>query len=172
MWTSVSKHVSYAYYVPAERSSWYTVSIKAVTEKELTIGTSHEYQHQIYSLGTIMQLRHGCFFKQERLPRWLLVVKNPPANGGDVRDVGLIPGLGRFPWRRAQQPTPVCLPGESHGRRSLEGCPVGFKEGHDWSDWACTQASNKIIHSCHGESREQRKCCHGQRPNSSLLKTH
>ena len=26
-----------------------------------------------------------------------LVVKNPPANAGDRRDVGSIPGLGRFP---------------------------------------------------------------------------
>ena len=26
-----------------------------------------------------------------------LVVKNPPANAGDSRDVSLIPGLGRFP---------------------------------------------------------------------------
>ena len=26
-----------------------------------------------------------------------LVVKNPPANAGDVRDVGLVPGLGRSP---------------------------------------------------------------------------
>ena len=25
------------------------------------------------------------------------MVKNPPANAGDLRDVGLIPGLGRFP---------------------------------------------------------------------------
>ena len=25
------------------------------------------------------------------------VVKNPPANAGDARDVGLIPGSGRFP---------------------------------------------------------------------------
>ena len=30
----------------------------------------------------------------------VLVVKNPPANAGDVRNVGSIPGLGR-PWRRA-----------------------------------------------------------------------
>ena len=27
----------------------------------------------------------------------VLVVKNPPVNSGDIRDVGLIPGLGRFP---------------------------------------------------------------------------
>ena len=29
-----------------------------------------------------------------------LVVKNPPANAGDVRDAGLIPGLGRSPGGR------------------------------------------------------------------------
>ena len=32
-------------------------------------------------------------------------------------------------WRRAWQPTPVILPGESHGQRSLEGhSPWGHKE--------------------------------------------
>ena len=35
--------------------------------------------------------------------------------------MGLILGLGRFPWRRKWQPTPVLLPGQSHGQRSLEG---------------------------------------------------
>ena len=38
----------------------------------------------------------------------VLVVKNPPANTGDIRDIGSIPGSGRFPWRRrAWQPTLV-----------------------------------------------------------------
>ena len=32
------------------------------------------------------------------------------ANAGDVQDVGSVPGSGRFPWRRAWQPTPVFLP--------------------------------------------------------------
>ena len=59
----------------------------------------------------------------------MLVVKNLPANGGDVRFVGLIPGLGRFPWRKAWQPTLVFLPGESLGQRSLVGySPWGCKE--------------------------------------------
>ena len=49
------------------------------------------------------------------------MVKNPPASTGDVRKVGLIAGLGRPPWRRAWQPTPVFLPGESYGQRSLAG---------------------------------------------------
>ena len=36
-----------------------------------------------------------------------------------------IRSLGREdPWRRARQPTPVFLPGESHGQRSLAGYRV------------------------------------------------
>ena len=45
----------------------------------------------------------------------VLVVKNSPTNVGDIRDVDLIPGLGRFPWRSTCQPTAVFLTGESHG---------------------------------------------------------
>ena len=47
------------------------------------------------------------------------VVKNLPANTGASGDADLIPGLGRFPWRRTWQPTPVFLPGKSHGQRRL-----------------------------------------------------
>ena len=32
-------------------------------------------------------------------------VKNLPANAGDTGDEGLIPGVGKFSWRRAWQPT-------------------------------------------------------------------
>ena len=53
-----------------------------------------------------------------------LAVKNLPADVGDTRDAGLIPGLGRSP-RRAWQPTPIFLPGEFHGQRSLAGCSRG-----------------------------------------------
>ena len=31
------------------------------------------------------------------------------------------PWVGKIPWRRKRQPTPVFLPGESHGQRSLVG---------------------------------------------------
>ena len=35
----------------------------------------------------------------------------------------------KTPWRRAELPTPVFLPGESHGQRSLMGCsPWGHRE--------------------------------------------
>ena len=44
-----------------------------------------------------------------------LVVKNPSASAGDVRDSGSIPESG-IPWRKAWEPTLV-LPGESYGQR-------------------------------------------------------
>ena len=47
--------------------------------------------------------------------------KNLPANAGDKRNTGLISGSGKRTWRRAWQPIPVFLPGESHGWRSLVG---------------------------------------------------
>ena len=49
-----------------------------------------------------------------------LVVKNLPANAGDSGDVGLIPG-SRNPLKGGLVPTPVFLPGESYGQRSLAG---------------------------------------------------
>ena len=53
-------------------------------------------------------------------------VKASACNAGDL---GSIPGSGRFPWRRKWQSTPVFLPGESHGQRSLVGySPRGRKE--------------------------------------------
>ena len=48
------------------------------------------------------------------------MVKNLPANAGDARDAGSIPGR-KIPWRRAWQTTLVFLPGRFHGQRSLLG---------------------------------------------------
>ena len=50
------------------------------------------------------------------------MVKNLPDNAGDIGDVGLSPGSGRSPGEREGQSTPLFLPGESHGQRSLAGC--------------------------------------------------
>ena len=49
------------------------------------------------------------------------MVKNPPANARDIRDTGLIPGLGIHCGRGHGNPTPVFFPGGSHGQRSLVG---------------------------------------------------
>ena len=42
-----------------------------------------------------------------------LVVKNLPASAGDIKRHGFDPWVGKIPWRRAWQPTPVFSPGES-----------------------------------------------------------
>ena len=60
-----------------------------------------------------------------------LVVKNSPTNAGDIREMGLIPGWGRFPGVGNGNPvaTTVFLPGESYEQRSMAGySPYGHKE--------------------------------------------
>ena len=37
------------------------------------------------------------------------------------RRLGFDPWVGKIPWRRVRQPTPVFLPGEPHGQRGLGG---------------------------------------------------
>ena len=53
------------------------------------------------------------------------MLKNLPANAGDVKDVCSILGSGSSPGEG--HGTPVFLPGESHGQRSLAG----------YSPWGC-----------------------------------
>ena len=45
-----------------------------------------------------------------------LVIKKPPANAGDVRDAGLIPGLGRSPGGGHGSPLQYSCLGNSMGR--------------------------------------------------------
>ena len=48
---------------------------------------------------------------------------------------GFDPWVGKIHWRRKWQPTPVFLPGKSHGERSLAGySPLGHKES-DTTKW-------------------------------------
>ena len=49
------------------------------------------------------------------------MVKNLPANAGRPERCEFDPWVKKIPWRRAWQPTPVFLPGEFHGQRSLLG---------------------------------------------------
>ena len=55
------------------------------------------------------------------------MVKKSTCNAGDQSS---IPGSGRSFWSRAWQPTPVFLPGESHGQRSLAG----------YNPWDCKES--------------------------------
>ena len=60
---------------------------------------------------------------------WASLVAQRLKHRLQCRRPGFDPRVGRIPWRRKWQPTPVFLPGESYGRRSLVGySPRGSKE--------------------------------------------
>ena len=44
------------------------------------------------------------YYVGERASQLVLVVKSPPANAGDIRDVGSIPGSGRSPGEEHGSP--------------------------------------------------------------------
>ena len=53
------------------------------------------------TLDYLLAEKGGIFTKASQVA---LVVKNPPANAGDIRDSASIPGLGRFPGGRPSNP--------------------------------------------------------------------
>ena len=59
-------------------------------------------------------LRFNFLVSSPRILEWVSVCLQ-------CRRPGFDPWVGKIPWRRKWQPTPVFLPGESHGRRSLVG---------------------------------------------------
>jgi len=71
-----------------------------------------------------------------------LVVRSPPAMQ-EIRETRVWPLDQEDPWRRKWQPTPVFLPGESHGRRSLAGCRLW---GH--KKWTRVSTTAKFSNSC------------------------
>ena len=61
------------------------------------------------------------------------------------RRPGFGPWVGKILWRRPWEPTPVCLPGESHGLRGLAGChPRGLKES-DMSEQLSTEQHKGVL---------------------------
>ena len=55
-------------------------------------------------------------------------VKTPTCHCRRPKRCRFHPWVGKIPWRRAWQPTPVFPHGESHGQRSLAGySPWGHK---------------------------------------------
>ena len=75
------------------------------------------------SLPILLRLHLYVNLQQKGLLRWLSG-KEFACQGRRFRRVDSIPGSGKIPWRRKWQPTPVFLPRESHGQRSLVDYPV------------------------------------------------
>ena len=60
---------------------------------------------------------------------------------------GFNPWVRKIPWRRAWQPTPVFLPGESHEQRSLEGYILSGCKEWDTMEWPTVSVSHGCMYS-------------------------
>ena len=69
------------------------------------------------------------------------LVKNLPNQ--ECRRPGFNSHVRKIPWRRKWQPTPVFLPGESHGQRSLAGYSLW---GHKSQTWLSDQTTTTSIY--------------------------
>ena len=71
--------------------------------------------------------------------------KESACNAWDIGDPRYNHWVGKIPWRKKWQPTPVLLPGESHGQRSLvDYSPWGRKDS-DTSEWLSMHLSARIL---------------------------
>ena len=82
-------------FLPGESKGW------GHTESDTTEVTQQQ-QHMLYMCGFPQWFRWHRICLQCRRPRFS-------------------PWVGKTPWRKEWQPTPIFMPGESHGQRSLVG---------------------------------------------------
>ena len=69
------------------------------------------------------------------LPIWVTDVSRPRFD----------PRVRKIPWRREWQPTPVFLPRESHGQRSLAGCSPWGRMESDATEWLTHMSVVSIV---------------------------
>jgi len=89
----------------------------------------------------VIQIHTHTYTHIEReLPRWLSG-KESACQHRRCRRPGFDPSVGKMSWRRKWQPTPIFLPGESHGWRSLGGATV-----HRVAELDMTEQLNMLIY--------------------------
>ena len=96
---------------PRDGGAWWA-GIYGVAQSRTRLKQLSSSSSSLGSLGILRWHRNPCQcrrYKRGRFDSW----------------------FGKIPWRRTQQPTPVFLPGESHGQRSLANySPQGCKESN------------------------------------------
>ena len=85
-----------------------------------------------------------CWYIHWRASLVAQMVQNLPA----TQEIRFDPWVRKMSRRRAWQPTPLFLPGEFHGQRSLAGCsPWDHSVGHDWATNTFLYSLKEILHS-------------------------
>ena len=85
------------------------------------------------------------------------VGKESACKARDTGDTGSITGSERAPGGEKRQPTPLLLPGKSHGQRSLAG----------YSPWGCKESDLTEQLSTHEETKKNLKLTVAPKPNLS-----
>ena len=140
MVTRHQKQRSFSHWVTiALRAYWpQKFPLRALTSNLLQKRTARkqvEWRQTIVCIITLDSL--NCVWVQSRLnfpggPTG----KEPACQCRRCKRCRFDPWVGKIPWKRAWLPTPVFLPGESHGQRDLVGySPWGLKE------WDTTEAT-------------------------------
>ena len=84
--------------------------------------------------------------------------KEPACQCRSHKRHGFDPWVGKIPWRRAWQPTPVFLPGESHGQRCwLAYSPWCDKESDMTEVTECARVHTHTEHAVCKRLRQMRK---------------
>ena len=114
--------------------SYYTLA-RCPTE-EFFVEWMNEWEAQILFFHFLSSLPVSLFILSfphffSRASQVALVVKNPPANAGDLRDSGSIPGLGRSGEGNGNPLQYSCL-GKSMDVRAWQAAVQ--RVGHNWSD--------------------------------------
>ena len=85
-------------------------------------------------------------YSRNRASQVVLVIKNVPANSGDIRDMGSIPGLGRSPGGGLGNPLWYpCL--ENPTNRGAWRAPWGHRES-DATEWLLLSLFHFSYHLC------------------------
>ena len=93
----------------------------------------HHQEKNIYVLQFILKKKLDggdiCIHMADlRASQVVLVVKNSPVNVGFAGGIGSVSRFGRSSGEGNGNPTPVFLPGESHGQRNVAGYNPCLKE--------------------------------------------
>ena len=123
-------------------------STPSILVQPLHFSLSHivNFDQMNISQSKTMRPSISCIFCSKWASQVMQVLKNLPANTRDINRYGFDSWVGKSPWRRAWQPTPVILPRESHRQMSLAGySPWGHKESDTTEATSHTHMPNTLL---------------------------